>query len=154
MGKDPDEDIIENLAYEKKPLLKDAKVSNQMIANKRMKIIVKIMNGNTITLEVDATDTIDTVKTKIQEKENILPSEQKLFLADKQLDNRKTLSDYNIQNGSTLNLDVIANEKLSTEEEKELNKIALNRVAMKFIIKLQARIRGANSRKKVLKEKG
>ena len=78
-------------------------------------IDLTIVGQANLTLEVVSGDSIDNIKEKIQEKTGFSPDAQRLFLGEKELENGRTMADYNIQKGSTLRLRLQRTVQLDTD---------------------------------------
>ncbi|OMJ85916.1 hypothetical protein SteCoe_12692 [Stentor coeruleus] len=69
-----------------------------------MQLFIKALTGKTIIIEAETIDSIRTIKTKIEEKENIPYEQQRIIFAGKELEDHKCLNDYNYQKSSTLHI--------------------------------------------------
>ena len=69
-----------------------------------MQVFVKTLTGKTISVDVEPDESVESLKAKIQEKEGVPPDQQRIIFGGKQLDGLKSLSDYDIDDDSTVHL--------------------------------------------------
>ena len=79
-------------------------VSPNLAIRGGMQVFVKSMSGKTLSVDVEPDESIESLKAKIREKEGIAPDQQRVVFEGKQLDSTKSISDYGIEEDSTLHL--------------------------------------------------
>ena len=71
---------------------------------KSLQVFVKTFAGKTLTVEVEPDESVESLKNKLQSKEGIPPNQQRILFGGKQLDSKKSISDYGIEDESTMNM--------------------------------------------------
>ena len=78
--------------------------ANPSYNKESIQVFVRTVSGVTVTIDVEPNITVEMLKAKIQDKQEIPLEHQRLIYLSKQLENKRTLAEYNIQHGATIDL--------------------------------------------------
>jgi len=97
-------EIVRAVGFARNRPLGDGLVPAMNIPRGGMQLFVKTLTGKTVSIEVEEGESIEDVKAKIAEKEGIPPEQQRLIFGGQQLQDSKTLDDYDVGDDATLHL--------------------------------------------------